>query len=151
MRARRRRSPPARRWREMIHPRYCVLHGAAPLPSALTPIYPTTARLAQARLRRLIESALARASLDDTLPEDVRRRLGLCDFREAVDTLHHPRPGADPAALSGRRRPAWRRSEEHTSELQSHVNLVCRLLLEKKKHYSNILLSHLYKSTLYIP
>src|SRR5690242_21000907 len=28
------------------------------------------------------------------------------------------------------------RSEEHTSELQSHVNLVCRLLLEKKKHYT---------------
>src|SRR6201982_1244546 len=27
------------------------------------------------------------------------------------------------------------RSEEHTSELQSHVNLVCRLLLEKKKCY----------------
>src|SRR5260370_4377644 len=27
----------------------------------------------------------------------------------------------------------WR-SEEHTSELQSHLNLVCRLLLEKKKH-----------------
>src|SRR4051812_50006340 len=31
---------------------------------------------------------------------------------------------------TGRRNP---RSEEHTSELQSHVNLVCRLLLEKKK------------------
>src|SRR5690242_20861984 len=30
-------------------------------------------------------------------------------------------------------RPAASRSEEHTSELQSHVNLVCRLLLEKKK------------------
>src|SRR5438477_10016006 len=28
---------------------------------------------------------------------------------------------------------AGNRSEEHTSELQSHVNLVCRLLLEKKK------------------
>src|SRR5690242_21428350 len=28
------------------------------------------------------------------------------------------------------------RSEEHTSELQSHVNLVCRLLLEKKKSNS---------------
>src|SRR6266571_2393778 len=27
----------------------------------------------------------------------------------------------------------YNRSEEHTSELQSHVNLVCRLLLEKKK------------------
>src|SRR5260370_31934586 len=29
--------------------------------------------------------------------------------------------------------PPSRRSEEHTSELQSHLNLVCRLLLEKKK------------------
>src|SRR5260370_29671451 len=28
------------------------------------------------------------------------------------------------------------RSEEHTSELQSHLNLVCRLLLEKKKEYN---------------
>src|SRR4029077_4312426 len=28
---------------------------------------------------------------------------------------------------------ALKRSEEHTSELQSHLNLVCRLLLEKKK------------------
>src|SRR5438034_4950040 len=28
------------------------------------------------------------------------------------------------------------RSEEHTSELQSHSDLVCRLLLEKKKHIS---------------
>src|SRR5260370_22760038 len=38
-------------------------------------------------------------------------------------------PARRPAA--GRRR--WR-SEEHTSELQSHLNLVCRLLLEKKKN-----------------
>src|SRR5438105_6229560 len=30
--------------------------------------------------------------------------------------------------------PASRRSEEHTSELQSRVDLVCRLLLEKKKN-----------------
>src|SRR4051812_49848433 len=29
------------------------------------------------------------------------------------------------------------RSEEHTSELQSHVNIVCRLLLEKKKNQNN--------------
>src|SRR2546430_7292074 len=29
----------------------------------------------------------------------------------------------------------WTRSEEHTSELQSQSNLVCRLLLEKKKKY----------------
>src|SRR5690625_6171197 len=30
---------------------------------------------------------------------------------------------------------SWRRSEEHTSELQSRGHLVCRLLLEKKKHH----------------
>src|SRR5260370_38680446 len=31
-----------------------------------------------------------------------------------------------------------RRSEEHTSELQSHLNLVCRLLLEKKKNTTHL-------------
>src|SRR6267142_5285760 len=35
---------------------------------------------------------------------------------------------------SGSARGATGRSEEHTSELQSHVNIVCRLLLEKKKN-----------------
>src|SRR5260370_34292443 len=43
-------------------------------------------------------------------------------------------------ALSSARASALRagdhRSEEHTSELQSHLNLVCRLLLEKKKKKS---------------
>src|SRR5438477_9779632 len=38
--------------------------------------------------------------------------------------------GPVPAQHRGER---LERSEEHTSELQSHVNLVCRLLLEKKK------------------
>src|SRR2546430_10429696 len=33
----------------------------------------------------------------------------------------------------------WARSEEHTSELQSQSNLVCRLLLEKKKSPSRVL------------
>src|SRR5437773_6582507 len=40
---------------------------------------------------------------------------------------------------------SWARSEEHTSELQSHHDLVCRLLLEKKKpakHPSCSTLSH---------
>src|SRR5690242_20786805 len=38
-----------------------------------------------------------------------------------------------PLMVSDNRSPLGTRSEEHTSELQSHVNLVCRLLLEKKK------------------
>src|SRR5690242_21164859 len=52
------------------------------------------------------------------------------------------RPGRSPRSRAGggsrasapeRADGCRRRSEEHTSELQSHVNLVCRLLLEKKK------------------
>src|SRR6476661_10850471 len=39
----------------------------------------------------------------------------------------HPRRRREPHV------PGLVRSEEHTSELQSHLNLVCRLLLEKKK------------------
>src|SRR2546426_3665896 len=50
---------------------------------------------------------------------------------ERVGAIHVEGSGALPA----RRRP--RRSEEHTSELQSPCNLVCRLLLEKKKLEKN--------------
>src|SRR5260370_31576770 len=42
--------------------------------------------------------------------------------------MPEPDPGNSPSCWG------WcKRSEEHTSELQSHLNLVCRLLLEKKK------------------
>src|SRR4051812_49957815 len=52
------------------------------------------------------------------------------------------RAEADAGCDRGPQRPSPRldqnRSEEHTSELQSHVNLVCRLLLEKKKKNSKV-------------
>src|SRR5437016_1070842 len=48
--------------------------------------------------------------------------------------LSQPAPLASPPPAAGRNRLAANyRSEEHTSELQSLTNLVCRLLLEKKK------------------
>src|SRR5687768_17914890 len=48
--------------------------------------------------------------------------------------------GGDGAALLHDLHRVHGRSEEHTSELQSRLHLVCRLLLEKKKHkkYNNI-------------
>src|SRR5437773_6495075 len=46
--------------------------------------------------------------------------------------------GVRPHGLVSRRHP---RSEEHTSELQSHHDLVCRLLLEKKKTITTITLA----------
>src|SRR5438477_4749831 len=42
--------------------------------------------------------------------------------------------GGDLRGMAAHTGAASDRSEEHTSELQSHVNLVCRLLLEKKKN-----------------
>src|SRR5438309_5419618 len=48
-----------------------------------------------------------------------------------------PRPHTSPIAIS---HVCGRRSEEHTSELQSQFHLVCRLLLEKKKHNDIIMI-----------
>src|SRR5256885_15651540 len=49
-------------------------------------------------------------------------------------TLFRSRPSVSRGSWGGRSRCWWTaRSEEHTSELQSPCNLVCRLLLEKKK------------------
>src|SRR2546430_8585330 len=54
-------------------------------------------------------------------------------FRSAAQAgARDHRPGQGPVLLQEPRR-LLRRSEEHTSELQSQSNLVCRLLLEKKK------------------
>src|SRR5690242_21466628 len=70
-------------------------------------------------------------SLHDALP--ICRRL----LRRQASTAAQTR-GPRAMGKTLRRGFYWRggivwRSEEHTSELQSHVNLVCRLLLEKKK------------------
>src|SRR2546427_3949756 len=76
-----------------------------------------------------------------------RRQIELLEKRHVVreDAAHHQDRGGDagvPELL------AFRRSEEHTSELQSQSNLVCRLLLEKKKKkkttYSNAYIIHMY-------
>ncbi len=94
---------------EMIHPRFRVLRASTPLPTTLTPVYPTSAGLGQAALRRLVERALERADLGDTLPQSLPESAGLMPFREAIDALHHPAPGADSEALGSRTHPAWRR------------------------------------------
>src|SRR5687768_17690490 len=61
----------------------------------------------------------------------LRRQPGGRRRRHCAGGAEHPRR---PVRVAGdRRRQAVRRSEEHTSELQSRLHLVCRLLLEKKK------------------
>src|SRR5687768_17918228 len=62
-----------------------------------------------------------------------RRRMQKGRERELAAFLHCRSSGPVP----GRRAKTCPRSEEHTSELQSRLHLVCRLLLEKKKQKNN--------------
>lgn len=94
---------------EIIHPRFHVVREDEPLPDRLTPVYPTTAGLGQATLRRLIARALERADLTDTLPAADLARLDLPDFASAVHLLHTPPPEIPLSALESRQHPAWRR------------------------------------------
>src|SRR5690606_40734604 len=75
----------------------------------------------------------------DVEPCQTRRRLRGPVRRDQCARRQHPREPAPPPRRYGTRLrdlragPHGTRSEEHTSELQSRENLVCRLLLEKKK------------------
>src|SRR5690242_21335050 len=77
---------------------------------------------------------ISNLSLHDALPIS---RCGLLrggwTHRRRRRSLPPRRPATARARRRGHGRGRAPRSEEHTSELQSHVNLVCRLLLEKKK------------------
>ena len=94
---------------EIIHPRFHVLGQHAPLPDRLTPVYPTTAGLGQGTLRRLIDRALARVDIVDTLPDALREKLHLPDFPSAIRLLHAPPPECVQSQLESRDHPAWRR------------------------------------------
>ena len=94
---------------EIIHPRFHLVGAEESLPERLTPVYPTTAGLGQATLRRLIERALQRADLSDTLPPALRKRLQLPEFAAAIVRLHTPPPDMTQAVLEARNHPAWRR------------------------------------------
>src|SRR2546430_6097499 len=83
--------------------------------------------------------------------ENARRiftRALLRRFAAALRRTRVERPGIDSTArlrVRRFRKNRIRRSEEHTSELQSQSNLVCRLLLEKKKKKRYISISLYYK------
>src|SRR5436190_15474322 len=58
--------------------------------------------------------------------------------REAKGSCHRLQRILDPAQPAAAVAADLKRSEEHTSELQSHSDLVCRLLLEKKKMKTDV-------------
>src|SRR2546426_5260102 len=95
-------------------------------PPPNSPLFPSTPLSRSSSCRGLL-SRLGRRRLPLRSRKEADEPLQ--DFRQLVTghVLHDPHGG--PRIVS----PAAARSEEHTSELQSPCNLVCRLLLEKKK------------------
>ncbi|TAL98294.1 MAG: ATP-dependent DNA helicase RecG [Paraburkholderia sp.] len=98
---------------EMVHPAVKVVEEETPLPQALTPVYPSTAGVTQAYLRKSIDNALSRTALPELLPAPVAQAylqpLGVPSLIDAVRTLHHPNADSDEHALIDGTHPAWTR------------------------------------------
>jgi len=95
---------------EMVHPR---VKKAAPddtaLPSTLTPVYPAGEGITQPWLRKRIDRAILDVDIIDIVPKKFLEPLDLPGLKESIDTLHHPKPGADLAAYDERSTKEWRR------------------------------------------
>jgi ATP-dependent DNA helicase RecG len=110
----------------MMHPGFRAAGGE--LPTALTPIYPTSAALPQAYLRKAVASGVARADLSETIPSeyfDKNSRQPPWKLCEALSFLHHPAPDVSLATLEDHSHPAWQRLKreellaQQLSQLQS--------------------------------
>ncbi|MEO8924273.1 MAG: ATP-dependent DNA helicase RecG [Caldimonas sp.] len=91
---------------EMVHPSFKAADTA--LPTALTPVYPSTVQLSQAVLRKAVAAGLARADLEEILPAG-STPAHLPTLREALLRLHQPAPGLESQVLEDRSHPAWHR------------------------------------------
>ena len=94
---------------EMVHPKCRAADDDTPLQKSLTPIYPTTAGLAQPVLRKLINNALETIPLTDTLPALLLKRLKLADFGDSLRLLHNPEADVSATELEEHNHAAWRR------------------------------------------
>jgi ATP-dependent DNA helicase RecG len=92
---------------EMVHPGYKVINEGAPLPTELTPVYPSGEGLSQAILRRSIAEAMKRVDWQDTLPPALLLSMNLQAFEPSVRLLHYPPQEIDAHALLDRSHPAW--------------------------------------------
>lgn len=94
---------------EMVHPQCKAWREDSPVNAQLTPVYPTTAGLAQASIRKAVALAMQRDGLHETLPTWVYALQQLPSFAESIRTLHQPSPEISLEALQARTLPAWQR------------------------------------------
>ena len=93
---------------EMVHPVFKVVTTDTPLAAALTPVYPSSAALPQAYLRRAVASGLQRADLSEIIPADLLPS-GMSTLQAALRFLHQPSPDVHLDALEDHSHPAWQR------------------------------------------
>jgi ATP-dependent DNA helicase RecG len=93
---------------EMVHPTFKTVTDDTPLAQALTPVYPASAQLPQAYLRKAVASGLQRADLAPLLPPQIEPA-GLPPLRECLHFLHQPPPDVSLATLEDHSHPAWQR------------------------------------------
>ncbi len=117
---------------EIVHPEYRrVTAEAAPLEEVLTPIYPTTEGVPQARLRSLIDLALKeaeRSGVRDWIPAAMLSDLELPSLADALTMMHRPPRDAHLGELLSGHHPAQRRLA--FEELLAH-QLSLRLLRQE--------------------
>ncbi|RQO59825.1 ATP-dependent DNA helicase RecG [Paucibacter sp. KBW04] len=94
--------------REMVHPQFKAVQEDTPLAASLTPVYPASASLPQAYLRKAVAAGLKRADLRELLPPGVVPAK-LPSLRDALNYLHHPPPQAQLSTLEDHSHPAWQR------------------------------------------
>ncbi|WP_066732188.1 ATP-dependent DNA helicase RecG [Cupriavidus sp. D384] len=96
---------------EMVHPTVRPIMPDEPLPDRLTPVYPATAGISQAYLRKAIGGAMSRTPMPETLPQAILRGplapLKLTPLIDCLRLLHNPPPQESEAALADRSHPAW--------------------------------------------
>ena len=117
---------------EMVHPKYRVVGESAPLAETLTPVYPTTAGLPQATIKKLIHQALVRCDLSDTLGEDLLKQLSLPSFETSVSLLHRPAPDRSQSQLEDKSAPPWQRLK--FDELLAQQLSMRRAYRERRAH-----------------
>jgi ATP-dependent DNA helicase RecG len=94
---------------EMVHPQCKSVGETTQVAETLTPVYPTTAGLTQANLRKAINVALKQDKMAETLPAGVYKPLNLPAFQASIHALHSPAPDANLSALENKTAPEWRR------------------------------------------
>lgn len=119
---------------EIYHPEYSLADAGTSLSATLTPVYPTTEGLGQARIRRLVEQALALmgngALLSELLPASARSAMG--DINTAIRSVHSPAPDVDLAQMQAGTHPAQQRLA--FEELMAHF-LSMRLVREQVQQF----------------